>query len=32
MVRIDRDYWALPPGGPFVPVSFTLEAAKPPRP
>jgi SAM-dependent methyltransferase len=29
MVKVDRDYWALPPGAPFVPASFTLEAVRP---
>jgi SAM-dependent methyltransferase len=28
LVKIDRDYWALPEGAPFVPLSFTLEAVK----
>lgn len=28
MVKVDREYWALPPGAPFVPASFTLQAAK----
>jgi SAM-dependent methyltransferase len=30
LVRIDRDYWALPPGVPSVPLSFTLQAVKAP--
>ena len=30
LVKIDRDYWALPPGAPAVPLSFTLEAVKAP--
>jgi len=29
MVKLDRDYWALPPDLPFVPLSFILQAAKP---
>jgi SAM-dependent methyltransferase len=28
MIKADRDYWVLPPGHPFVPLSFTLEAVK----
>jgi SAM-dependent methyltransferase len=28
MVRLDRDYWALPPDAPFVPHSFILEARR----
>jgi hypothetical protein len=28
LVKVDRDYWALPPGAPFVPLSFTLQAVK----
>jgi SAM-dependent methyltransferase len=28
LVKIDRDYWALPPGAPAVPLSFTLQAVK----
>jgi SAM-dependent methyltransferase len=28
LVQVDRDYWALPPGGPFIPLSFTLHAVK----
>ena len=28
LVKLDRDYWALPPGAPAVPLSFTLQAAK----
>lgn len=28
LVRVDRDYWALPPGAPFVPLHFILQAAK----
>jgi SAM-dependent methyltransferase len=28
LVKADRDYWMLPPGAPFVPLSFTLEATK----
>jgi SAM-dependent methyltransferase len=28
MVQVDRDYWALPPGAPLVPLSFALEAVK----
>jgi SAM-dependent methyltransferase len=28
LVKIDRDYWALPEDAPFVPLSFTLEAVK----
>jgi SAM-dependent methyltransferase len=30
LVKIDRDYWALPPGAPYVPLSFTLQAVKAP--
>jgi SAM-dependent methyltransferase len=32
MVQVDRDYWAFPPGTPFVPASFTLDAVRPPAP
>jgi SAM-dependent methyltransferase len=28
LVELDRDYWTLPPGAPFVPLSFTLQAVK----
>jgi SAM-dependent methyltransferase len=28
LVKADRDYWALPPGVPAVPLSFTLQAVK----
>jgi SAM-dependent methyltransferase len=28
LVKLDRDYWVLPPGAPFVPLSFTLQAVK----
>lgn len=28
LVKVDRDYWALPPGAPYVPLSFTLHAVK----
>jgi hypothetical protein len=28
LVKLDRDYWALPEGAPWVPLSFTLEAVK----
>jgi len=28
LVKLDRDYWTLPPGAPFVPLSFTLQAVK----
>jgi SAM-dependent methyltransferase len=28
LVKLDRDYWALPPGAPAVPLSFTLQAVK----
>ena len=28
LVKLDRDYWVLPPGAPAVPLSFTLEAVK----
>lgn len=28
LVKIDRDYWALPEGSPFVPLHFILEAVK----
>jgi len=28
LTQIDRDYWALPPGAPWVPLNFTLEAVK----
>jgi|SRR5579871_374200 len=28
LVQVDRDYWMLPPGTPFVPLSFILEAVK----
>jgi SAM-dependent methyltransferase len=28
LVKVDRDYWALPPGAPAVPLSFTLQAVK----
>jgi SAM-dependent methyltransferase len=28
LVQVDRGYWALPPGAPFVPLSFALEAWK----
>ena len=28
LVKVDREYWMLPPGAPFVPLSFTLQAAK----
>ncbi|HEY1426054.1 MAG TPA: class I SAM-dependent methyltransferase [Caulobacteraceae bacterium] len=28
LVKVDRDYWALPPGAPYVPLSFTLQAVK----
>jgi len=32
LVQVDRDYWALPPGAPFVPLNFILQAVKePPR-
>ena len=30
LVKLDRDYWALPPGAPAVPLSFTLQAVKSP--
>jgi SAM-dependent methyltransferase len=30
MVRVDRDYWALPPEAPPVPLSFILQAVKAP--
>ena len=29
LVKIDRNYWALPPGAPTIPLSFILQAAKP---
>jgi hypothetical protein len=29
-VKVDRDYWTLPEGAPFVPLSFTLQAVKTP--
>lgn len=28
LVKVDRDYWALPEGAPHVPLSFTLQAVK----
>ncbi|HXQ14982.1 MAG TPA: class I SAM-dependent methyltransferase [Caulobacteraceae bacterium] len=28
LTQLDRDYWALPPDAPWVPLSFTLEAVK----
>jgi hypothetical protein len=28
LVKADRDYWALPPGAPAVPLSFSLQAVK----
>jgi 2-polyprenyl-3-methyl-5-hydroxy-6-metoxy-1,4-benzoquinol methylase len=28
LVKLDRDYWTLPAGAPFVPLSFTLQAVK----
>ena len=28
LVKLDRDYWGLPPGAPAVPLSFTLQAVK----
>ena len=28
LVKLDRDYWGWPPGGPAVPLSFTLQAVK----
>ena len=28
LVKVDRDYWALPPGAPDVPLAFTLQAVK----
>lgn len=28
LVKLDRDYWGLPPGAPAVPLSFTLHAVK----
>ena len=28
LVKLDRDYWALPPGVPAIPLSFTLQAMK----
>jgi SAM-dependent methyltransferase len=28
LVKLDRDYWVLPPGLPYVPLSFILEAVK----
>jgi SAM-dependent methyltransferase len=28
LVKLDRDYWTLPPGAPAVPLSFTLQAVK----
>lgn len=28
LVKLDRDYWGLPPGAPFVPLHFILEAVK----
>jgi hypothetical protein len=28
LVEVDRHYWALPPGSPFVPLHFILEAVK----
>jgi SAM-dependent methyltransferase len=28
LVKLDRDYWALPPGAPAVPLSFSLQAVK----
>jgi SAM-dependent methyltransferase len=28
LVKLDRDYWVMPDGAPFVPLSFTLEAVK----
>ncbi|HEY1751782.1 MAG TPA: class I SAM-dependent methyltransferase [Caulobacteraceae bacterium] len=28
LVKLDRDYWALPPAAPAVPLSFTLQAVK----
>jgi SAM-dependent methyltransferase len=30
LVKVDRDYWALPEGAPIVPLSFTLQAVKTP--
>ena len=28
LTKLDRDYWALPQGVPWIPLSFTLEAVK----
>jgi SAM-dependent methyltransferase len=28
LVKLDRDYWVLPPGAPFVPLHFILQAVK----
>jgi len=28
LVKLDRDYWGLPPDAPRVPLSFTLQAVK----
>jgi SAM-dependent methyltransferase len=28
LVKVDRDYWALAPGAPAIPLSFTLEAVR----
>jgi len=28
LVKLDRDYWAMPEGAPWAPLSFTLEAVK----
>jgi len=28
LTQLDRDYWSLPPGAPWVPLSFTLEAVR----
>jgi SAM-dependent methyltransferase len=28
LVQVDRGYWALPPGAPFVPLNFILQAVK----
>ena len=28
LVALDREYWVLPPGAPFVPLNFILHAVK----
>jgi len=28
LVKLDRDYWGLPPDAPRVPLRFTLQAVK----